>query len=326
MPTKIPWVKNPDGSQGITLNLKTGCLNHVDGKCKGGDFPCYAYRLANGRLHTRYVSNQLVANSASFEALTDPFHPRWWADRFLDAYKLSHRTRHGIFLDDMSDWMADYWPDEWTRAELDLMRARPLDRFYTLTKQAQNLPPWNPFPDNCWVGVTACNQKMADEAIPTLINIYAGKRYISIEPMLEPIDLTKIEFGRYLPENKPYYVNAFEDRYIFGDEGDIELRKIDWVIIGACTGTKPDMLKLIERYPALTLMKFGSKWSAQPPIERVEEIVKACDKAGIPVFLKDNLEPLLPVDLPFYKPAKVSTPTAIELVATVWKIRQELPQ
>jgi len=28
-------------------------------------------------------------------------------------------------------------------------------------------------------------------------------------------------------------------------------------------------------------------------IEWVEEIVRACDKAGIPVFLKENLKPLL---------------------------------
>ena len=45
---------------------------------------------------------------------------------------------------------------------------------------------------------------------------------------------------------------------------------IDWVIIGA--QTKPT--------------KF-------PEISWVTEIVEAADKAGIPVFLKDNLKPLL---------------------------------
>ena len=30
-----------------------------------------------------------------------------------------------------------------------------------------------------------------------------------------------------------------------------------------------------------------------PKIEWVKEIVEACDKAGIPVFLKDNLKPLI---------------------------------
>ena len=45
---------------------------------------------------------------------------------------------------------------------------------------------------------------------------------------------------------------------------------LDWVIIGA--QTKP---------------------YKPPKIEWIEEIVRACDKAGIPVFLKDNLTPLL---------------------------------
>ena len=46
--------------------------------------------------------------------------------------------------------------------------------------------------------------------------------------------------------------------------------KINWVIIGA--QTKP---------------------TVYPKIEWVKEIVGACDKAGVPVFLKDNLKPLL---------------------------------
>jgi len=42
--TQIEWVKNQDGTPGYTCNSKTGCRNHVDGMCKGGGFPCYAYR------------------------------------------------------------------------------------------------------------------------------------------------------------------------------------------------------------------------------------------------------------------------------------------
>ena len=37
-----------------------------------------------------------------------------------------------------------------------------------------------------------------------------------------------------------------------------------------------------------------TKPTIMPKIEWVQEIVQACDKAGIPVFLKDNLMPLLP--------------------------------
>ena len=93
--------------------------------------------------------------------------------------------------------------------------------------------------------------------------ISASLRYISLEPLLDRVDLTWFEVG-----------------------------KIGWVIIGSCTGTKSDMEALIQRNPALKLMHFGNKWTAQPRIEWVQEIVQTCDKAGISVFLKDNLAPL----------------------------------
>ena len=45
-------------------------------------------------------------------------------------------------------------------------------------------------------------------------------------------------------------------------------------------------------YPKLTPTPYGKIWTAQPKIEWVREIVQACDKAGIPVFLKQNSMPL----------------------------------
>lgn len=87
--TSIEWVRNPDGSPGYTFNPITGCLNHVNGLCKGGGFPCYAYKLAHGRLKDRYLANPLTTvkeqNEATIEEYeeqrTDPFHPRFWPER-----------------------------------------------------------------------------------------------------------------------------------------------------------------------------------------------------------------------------------------------------
>jgi len=157
------------------------------------------------------------------------------------------------------------------------IRQCPQHKFLFLTKNPDRLINWGEFPDNAWVGVTVCNQEMVNKSIPTLMNIEAKVRYVSIEPMLEPVNLTKIEFGRYLPDDKPYLINAFEDRYIFGDEGDIELRKIDLVMLGA-----------------------QSKPTVYPEIGWVQTIALACTKADIPLFLKDNLKPLLPHRMPFY--------------------------
>ena len=289
--TLIEWVKNPDGSQGFTWNPITGCLNHVNGLCKDGGFSCYAYKLAHGRLNQRYLANLNLANieckehyrdlELEPEEMYDPFYPRFWNERLRELTKRNdmlwgydtERTRPknakpiGIFLCDMGDLFGIGVPQEWTEKILDeVWGNKGYDRIYTLTKQGQNLAPWSPFPANCFVGVTATTQKAHNEAVVALTGIEAKIKFISHEPLLEHISL-----------HSPY---SPEDAY-------------DWDIIGACTGRKNEIMQLCERYPELTPMPYGTIWTAQPKISWVEEIVRACDKAGIPVFLKDNLMPLI---------------------------------
>ena len=106
--TQIEWVKNPDGTQGYTWNPITGCLNHINGMCKGGNFPCYAYKLAKGRLRKRYLDNINTPDIyQSFEYnqnSVDPFYPRLWMNR-LANYSLTNSwyDSKGIFVCDMSD-------------------------------------------------------------------------------------------------------------------------------------------------------------------------------------------------------------------------------
>lgn len=49
---------------------------------------------------------------------------------------------------------------------------------------------------NLWLGVTVCNQAEADAKIPVLLQIPAAKRFVSIEPMLGPVDLIEHDFIR----------------------------------------------------------------------------------------------------------------------------------
>ena len=53
------------------------------------------------------------------------------------------------------------------------------------------------------------------------------------------------------------------------------------------------MAKLHIKYRDLELRKYGNKWSLAPRIEDLREIVEAADKAGVKVFLKENLKPLI---------------------------------
>lgn len=254
--TQIEWVKNPDGSPGYTWNPITGCLNHVNGMCKGGNFPCYAIRLANTRLKQRYLANTNLPDNIPPEHIKegcfgDPFYLRFWPERLYqkDSPRLweTKQKPKGIFVCDMSDLFGIGVPEAWTREIFDYIRRCPNDRFYLLTKQPQNLAKFSPFPDNCWVGVTACNYEMFYRgAIHYLPKIQAKVKYISLEPF----------FG--LGQHIKGWLTA-----CLIDAG------INWLIIGA--QTKPTVM---------------------PKIEWVREIVEAADKAGIPVFLKDNLKPL----------------------------------
>ena len=101
---------------------------------------------------------------------------------------------------------------------------------------------------------------------------------------------------------------------------------INWVIIGACTGTGNDLAELQLKYPELTLIPYGNnkwvkKWTAQPKIEWVDEIVRAADKVGVPVFLKNNLDPLLGQN-PAYKKWLRQDSEGHDL----YGLRQEMPK
>ncbi|MBU1621922.1 MAG: phage Gp37/Gp68 family protein [Gammaproteobacteria bacterium] len=253
--TSIEWVKNPDGTQGYSFNPITGCLNHTNGRCEGGNFPCYACRLAHGRLRDRYLTNSNVAdttnrlrdpNSSLWDRVaTDPFYPRFWQDRMADMVWQQETKPKGIFVCDMGELFGDWLPEQWQKQVFAAMGVNPQHRFYLLTKQPQNLIKWSPFPDNCWVGVTATNDDMAKQAINYLRQIEAKMKYISFEPLLDGLLSDTIEC---VALEKP----------------------VDWVIIGA--QTRP---------------------TVYPRIEWVREIVEAADKAGVPAFLKDNLRSAL---------------------------------
>jgi protein gp37 len=47
-----------------------------------------------------------------------------------------------------------------------------------------------PFPANIWLGVTAEDQKRADERLPILTSIPAMHHFVSCEPLLGPVDVT----------------------------------------------------------------------------------------------------------------------------------------
>lgn len=138
----------------------------------------------------------------------------------------------------------------------------PQHKFLFLTKNPERLPDWSPFPDNAWVGVSVTNFKALGPAMKYLSMVKASVKYLSCEPLLESI-------------LKPLY-SRWPSAYFGLDlvEADFK-RMFQWVIIGPQTNP-----------------------TVYPEIEWVKEIVEACDKAGIPVFLKNKLLELVNYDSP----------------------------
>ena len=107
-----------------------------------------------------------------------------------------------VFTCSWSDFFieeADPWRDEaW-----DIIQTTPWLTYLILTKRieraAQNLPTAWPFP-NVWLGVSVENQQTADERIPILLQASAAVRFVSVEPMLGPVDL-----GYFLD---PFHIEA----------------------------------------------------------------------------------------------------------------------
>lgn len=132
------------------------------------------------------------------------------------AQPLRWRKPRGIFVCGMSDLFHSHVPDEFIAAVFAVMAACPQHTFVVLTKRPERMAhllsgAWSiadldwftrtfplrdrpsqawPLP-NIWLGVTVESQEQADRRIPLLLQVPAAVRWLSVEPMLGPIDLTK---------------------------------------------------------------------------------------------------------------------------------------
>lgn len=214
--TKIEWADK-------VWNPVTGCTPISEG-CEH----CYAKRMAK-RLRGRCGYPE-----------DDPFRVTWHEDR-LDEPK-GWKKPQRIFVCSMGDLFHESINFQKISRIVEIMEMCPQYTFMLLTKRPEKL---NKFilayfgkiftPKgiaeilcNIWFGVTCENQARADERIPILLQIPAAKRFISIEPMLGPVDLTALCYGTHdvLSGREFESLSSMED----------DLPKLDWVILGGETG------------------------------------------------------------------------------------------
>lgn len=121
-----------------------------------------------------------------------------------------------VFPCSMSDIFHKKVEDEFIYSMFEVMKLLPEHVFLLLTKRPERLNELEleQWPRNVWMGVTAENQEMADYRLDVLRRCKAWRIFVSIEPMLEPINL----------KLTPDFVKR---RY---------LKRLHWVIVGAEMG------------------------------------------------------------------------------------------
>ena len=162
-----------------------------------------------------------------------------------------------IFINSLSDTFHDAIPENVLGHLWAVMRETPQHTYQILTKRPERMlsyigrgrdriqwPQW-PLP-NVWLGVTVENQAMADKRIPLLLNTPAAVRFVSMEPLLGPVDMDDYVWER--------------DSRDWGQDRP----GLDWVIVGGESGPNARPM-----HP-----------------EWVRTIRDQCQEAGVPFFFK----------------------------------------
>lgn len=240
MPTKIEWATE-------TWNPVTGCTPISEG-CRN----CYAERMSK-RLAGRcgYPEGEPFRVTLHPDKLDQPM--RWKKPRMIFVCSMGDLFHEDVPFDQISqvfDVMCSWrWPTKEAECSGDAsLLEDPGHTFMVLTKRPERIPEWlswlghywtgdspvninleaeGHFGKHIWFGVTAENQARADERIPILLQIPAAVRFVSVEPMLGPVDLNKYLYPHRLCDGH----SAWQC-----DEDCPRRPGLDWVICGGETG------------------------------------------------------------------------------------------
>lgn len=198
-----------------------------------------------------------------------------------------------FFVNSMSDTFYEKMPDEWLDKLFAVMALCPQHTFQILTKRPERMKErvemlrnysdvigqfWvgdaiealldrdipaiyktridAPLP-NVWLGVSVENQKAADERIPFLLQTPAAVRWLSVEPLLEAVDLGRRRSGSGWDE----WLTGRMHRGPSVWDGE---PKVDWVVLGGESGGGA--------------RECNVRW--------IRQIVEQCKAAEVPVFVK----------------------------------------
>lgn len=260
--TAIGWTDH-------TANFWMGC-QRVSPGCEH----CYAETLVTGRMGFKVWGPASTTERKRAKGVWSDV-PKW------DAAARREGVRRRVFVSSLADIFEDH-PQvaPWRADALALLeRCTNLD-VQLLTKRPQNIlrmvpPSWRTaWPAHVWIGTTVEDQRRAEERIPHLLSVPAAVRFLSCEPLIEPVDLDPPT----CPTCGGHDAEIGEDGAVFCREHCDEMafnawldacasarqRGISWVIVGGESGpgARP----------------FNLAWA--------RSIVAQCAEARVPVFVK----------------------------------------
>ena len=282
-PHKISWLNMP-GYKPETWNPIVGCT-----KVSPGCDNCYAERMAirlagmpDAQLSSDYKSVLMPGNDNKFTG---------WSGHtiFREEYLIRPKywkTPRMVFVCSMGDLFHESVSFETIEQVYDAMYSNKQHIFIVLTKRPERayrfwiwlldklaglgIQDITPQPkDNIWFGATVENQEQANKRIPILLQIPHFKRFVSIAPMLDPIDFYDINI------NGEFYhtLKGFGD-ISGGDFGKFNGPKLDWVICGGESGSKarpmhPDWVRsLRDQCKEAGTPFFFKQWGEWMPTSR----------------------------------------------------------
>jgi len=201
--TKIEWTD-------YSWNPVTGCTE-ADTSCRN----CYAKRMA-ARLAGRngYPADEPFRLTLHPDRLDEPL--RW-------------RKPRRVFVCSMGDLFHKDVPDEFIDQVWAAMIARAQHTFLVLTKRPDRMADYarqwhREYQDHIWMGSSAGTQEMLDRRLPHLLRIPAAVRFLSLEPLLGPIDIPAACVKRRRGDPQPNWV-------IVGGESGPKARPCDveWI-------------------------------------------------------------------------------------------------
>ncbi len=220
--TSIEWTRGDDGSAGRTWNPVRGC-SIVSPGCEN----CYAMRVA-ARFSAEGEPYEGLARFSPKRRIPQwTGKVRIVPEHLADPIRWTRPSR--IFVNSMSDLFHEKLSDDEIAAVFGVMASAPKHTFQILTKRAKRMRQWfekfaqgggasqpiraalaasrfvddkringchgdkiAPWPlPNVWVGVSVENQDAAEERLSELQDTPAAVRFISYEPALGDLNLSK---------------------------------------------------------------------------------------------------------------------------------------